>query len=285
MGGALAAACGLLALTLYAFGVGGTAVAAEGVLRATGPYASPNNLALMLGRLLPAIAAYALWSGGRRRTVYRLAGLPVLLGLVATFSRGALLVGLPVTAAYLGLVALHGADRRRLLWLAACLTALAGLVAPFARTERLAGAFRLRPGGTGFIRLRLWQSAVHMGRDHLLGGVGLDNFLYLYRDRYVRRDAVQERFLNHPHNWLLDWWTRLGAVGLALWLGVLLANLQAGTRGLRRTDEWRILAVAALGMQLYALAHGLVDNHFFLVDLAAAWWLAQAAVLAAAEER
>jgi O-antigen ligase len=282
-GGALAAAWGVLAAVLYARGLGGTGVMAEGVVRATGPYASPNNLALMLGRLVPVIATYALWSSGRRRTLFRLAAVPVLLGLVATFSRGALLVGLPATALYLALVALHRFDRRRLLWVAAGLTGLAALVAPFARTERLAGAFRLGPGGTGFIRFRLWQSAVAMGRDHPWGGVGLDNFLYLYRDRYVQRDAVQERFLNHPHNWLLDWWTRLGLVGLGLWLAVVAANAQAGLRGLRRDGDVRLLAVAALGMQLYALAHGLVDNHFFLVDLAAVWWIAQAALLAAEE--
>ncbi len=83
---------------------------------------------------------------------------------------------------------------------------------------------------------------------------------------------------------MLDWWARLGVVGLALFAGLIVANVQAGLRGLRRAGDARLLAVAALGMQLYALAHGLVDNSFFLVDLATVWWIAQAALLAAAEE-
>ncbi len=279
VGGVLAAASGLVAVALLLLGWGGAGVGAEGVLRAVGPYASPNNLALLLGRLVPVVAVYALWATGRRRRLYRLAVPVVLLGLVATFSRGALLVGLPVVALYLAAAALGRADRRRLLTLGAVLAGLATLVLPFAATERIRGAFRFAPGGTGFIRLRLWQSAVDMGWDHPWGGVGLDNFLYLYRDRYVRRDAVQERFLNHPHNWLLDWWTRLGVVGLGLFLALVAANLQAGWRGWSRVGGTRLLAVAALGMQGYALAHGLVDNSFFLVDLAVVWWVGQAALL------
>lgn len=279
-GGVLAALWGLAALALLLGGWGGAGVGAEGVVRAVGPYASPNNLALYLGRMVPVAAVFALWSTGRRRTLYRWATPILLAGLVATFSRGALLVGLPVLALYLGAVALRQADRRRLLTLGAAGAGLALALLPFADTERLKGALRFTPGGTGHIRLRLWQSALAMGEDHPWAGVGLDNFLYLYRDRYVQRDAVQERFLNHPHNWLLDWWTRLGLVGLALYAGLLWANLQAGLAGWRRIGATRLLAAAALGMQLYAVSHGLVDNSFFLVDLAVVWWVGQAALLA-----
>jgi O-antigen ligase len=129
-----------------------------------------------------------------------------------------------------------------------------------------------------------------MGRDHPWLGVGLDNFLYHYRERYVKRDVVQDGSLNHPHNWVLDWWTRLGLPGLAI-LGVLvLGNLWLGLRAVGRSPPAppgapapdRALAVAALGMQVYALAAGLVDNSFFLIDLAAVWWIGQAGLIAIA---
>jgi O-antigen ligase len=123
-----------------------------------------------------------------------------------------------------------------------------------------------------------------MIRDHPVLGVGLDNFLYLYRDRYVARDAVQERFLNHPHNALLDWWTRLGLPGIAVFAALVAGNLRLALRTLGRGRADLAPAAAATGMQLYALAHGLLDNHFFLVDLAVAWWLAQALLLALADE-
>jgi hypothetical protein len=68
---------------------------------------------------------------------------------------------------------------------------------------------------------------------------------------------------------------------------VLLAagNVLAGVRALRRPGPDHALAAAALGMQIYGLAHGLVDNAFFLVDLALMWWIAQATLLALGEDR
>ncbi len=284
VGGVFASLWALVGLALHASGNAGAAVAAEGVVRATGPYASPNNLALLLGRLVPVVVAFGLWGRGRRRLLCRLAVLPIGLALFATFSRGALMVGLPVTALYLGLVASQGQRglrqlRRALAATAAAAATIGVLLLPFARTARVLRTFDLRPGSTLFIRMRLWESAVAIVRDHPWRGVGLDNFLYLYSDRYVQRDAVEERFLSHPHNLVLDWWTRLGIVGLGLFAALVVGNLHLGRRALRSPPGDWVLAVAALGMQVYALAHGLVDNVFFLMDLAVVWWIGQAVLL------
>jgi O-antigen ligase len=129
--------------------------------------------------------------------------------------------------------------------------------------------------------MRLWQSSWRMIADQPMLGYGLDNFLYAYRDFYVQRDVIQERGLSHPHNVLLDVWTRLGLPGLILGGLIVAGNVRLAREALRAgRDERRAVAAAALGMQVYALAHGLVDNSVFLVDLASAWWIAQAALLA-----
>jgi len=288
LGGTVAAVWALAGVALAAIGIGAGAVAAEGVLRANGPYASPNNLALFLGRLVPLVVAVTAWGNGRRRLVYAAAAVPIGLATVATFSRGAVFVGLPVAALYLVLVAAPRPGRaqaRALALAAAAGVALAALLAPFARTERLSSLLDAKPGSTVFLRLRLWQSAAAMVRDHPWLGVGPDNFLYLFQERYVQRDAVQERFLSHPHNAVLDWWTRLGLPGLLVFLALVAANVRAGLTALsreRRSARWP-LVVGALGMQVYAVAHGMVDNVFFLVDLALMWWIAQATLLAASE--
>ena len=52
--------------------------------------------------------------------------------------------------------------------------------------------------------------------NHPLRGVGLDGFLYAYRSRYVLPSAWEEPNLSHPHNLLLDAWTRLGLAGVAV---------------------------------------------------------------------
>ncbi len=336
MGGATVAAAwaflGALAPTLGdSLGV----VAAEGVNRLTGPYASPNNLALLLGRVLPFAAAGAALASSRRvRTVCFVVAWFTGLAFLGTFSRGALLFGLPPTALLVTwlIAAARGraglrAVRITLLSLLALAVVVVALALPFARTERVRGALSLAPGSTAYIRTQLWSAGLEMARDHAILGVGPDNFLRQYSEIYVRRSVVQERFLNHPHQLVLDWWTQLGALGLIAlalllvghvrlarlaWPAVAAANPRArqsllavgtpeaasdptregsaavGTAARSAGDsaasdtaedsQW--LIVGAIGLLVYAAAHGLVDNHFFLVDLALLLWLAQAILLA-----
>ena len=288
IGALMAAAWGLIGslATLHPIpGSWASGVLAEGVIRARGPYGSPNNLALWLGRALALAMGMALASRGRRRQLGLAAGLLIGIGLWATFSRGAAVFGLPALLLYLLLVQRPRLGRRSLIAGILGLGAAAAAVLPFAATQRVRGTFDPSPGSTAYYRLRLWQSAGRMIRDRPWLGFGLDNFLYAYRDIYVQRDVIQERGLSHPHNLVLDAWTRLGLPGLALCAWILLGNLQAGRRALAATAEgpWRAMAIGALGMQVYAMAHGLVDNSVFLVDLASAGWIAQAALLALGE--
>jgi O-antigen ligase len=129
--------------------------------------------------------------------------------------------------------------------------------------------------GTGFFRLRLWQSAWAMLRDHPWLGVGLDNFLYQYRTRYILPDAWQEPNLSHPHNILLDFGTRLGVGGILVLLWLQYAFWQIAWRLYRRQPEGeaRLLSLGLMASMAAGLAHGLVDNAFFLVDLAFIFFL------------
>ncbi len=202
----------------------------EGVGRIAALYGSPNNLALLLDRAVPlslAIALFGSWSPGagsardqhRKRLVQRGALAAVFnitfTAAVATFSKGALLLGLP---AGLIVVLAGGAWRSGRRW---PIWALVGLVVAGAvgllllfRTPRFADLFNFE-SGTSFLRLKLWRGALNMAMDHPLLGVGPDNFLYAYRSRYVLPSGWQELNLSHPHNILLDMWTRLGLLGVA----------------------------------------------------------------------
>jgi len=269
--------------------LGSGGVAAEGVLRANGPYASPNNLALTLGRGIGlcvgwTAAHFASRSKPDRRTLaYAVAGVAMLPVYVLTFSRGGLLLGLP--AVVLCGLALSGRGRLRkkpLAIAAAGALMVAVLLAPVAGTQRLSGMLDLSPGSTGYIRLRLWESATEMVLDRPVFGFGLDNFLPAYRDFYVKREVLQEMSLSHPHNAILDFWTRLGLPGVVLFGALIAANSRLAIKVLREGRHAGMRdAGAALTMQIYALAHGLVDNVYFLPDLALAWWIAQATLMSA----
>jgi O-antigen ligase len=109
-----------------------------------------------------------------------------------------------------------------------------------------------------------------MALDHPWLGVGLDNFLYEYRTRYVLPAAWEELNLSHPHNVVLDFWTRLGLLGLAVGLWLMVAGFRAGWRAWRRTAnaDRRALLLGLLASLVATAAHGLIDNSIFLVDLA-----------------
>jgi O-antigen ligase len=270
----------LMALyAIYQFFFTDLAITAEGVHRALGVYGSPNNLALLLDRAAPILIAVVLMprpataregaspNGGLRprRMLYALALVPILSALLLTFSRGALLLGMPAAVLFIGIV--RGG---RFLWAALGVLIVGGVgLLPLFGTDRFRSMLDTS-AGTGFFRLRLWQSAWNMLRDHPWLGVGLDNFLYQYRTRYILPDAWQEPNLSHPHNIVLDFGTRLGLGGIVILVWLQIAFWRLATGLYRRLPEGgvRALTLGLMASMVATLAHGLVDNAFFLVDLA-----------------
>jgi O-antigen ligase len=113
-----------------------------------------------------------------------------------------------------------------------------------------------------------------MFADHPLLGVGLDNFLYEYRGRYILDAAWPEPNLNHPHNIVLDFATRLGLLGLLAGGWMVWEAARALYRAGRQAGaEWLPVAAGLGGSLAAMLTHGLVDHSFFLVDLAFTFFL------------
>jgi len=277
-GGAVAAAIGLAQYL-----AGAMLISAEGVYRIRAFYGSPNNLALYLERtFLAALAWAAFFPAGRARLLSALAAGLQGAALLLTFSKGALFLGVPaglvtLWAGGLFILPSQGRSRRPLLWLAGVAALFVAALLPFLPTERFQRLLDFSQG-TGYLRLQLWRSAWQMALDHPWLGVGPDNFLYAYRSFYLLPQAWQEPNLNHPHNWPLDWWTRLGIPGLAL----ALAWFAAGMAGLwRRVQLCRTpalqragaLNLGLLAAAIAALTHGLIDASYALPDLMLVWVL------------
>jgi len=276
-------------------------IQAEGVNRVLAFYGSPNNLGLYLERSAAMGLALAIFEGWSARTERRgerlprrerfslfeywkrapfaarcalLLTLPQLTALLLTFSKGAIFLGLPALLLALAiagrrLLAAPGfALRQRYGWgLAAVAAAMALGLIPFLDTERFRSLLDFSPEGTAGIRLSLWRSSMQMALDHLWLGVGPDNFLYSYRSGYILPAAWRDPSLNHPHNVVLDWWTRLGLPGLAL----AAAWLALGVRSLWKAATTEAIAVGALGAAAAALGHGLIDASYALPDLLFVW--------------
>jgi O-antigen ligase len=295
-----AVAVALIGLMQYVLDVN-VITAEQGFRRLRSVYGSPNNAALYLGRALPMqLAGMFLAAKRRRRILYGAFAVPVGLAVVLSFSRGALLLGVPASLLVLGVLAgmtdgfvslpwtgpkgvgplgsgttsvVTGGRRWRWIALSVVVVAALGITALLG-TPRFAGL--LDPhSGTLFFRLQLWRASWEMFRDHPWLGVGPDNFLYQYRGRYILPSAWQEPHLSHAHNLLLSYATRLGILGLVvgIWLQVAFwRRALALVRGALHRDR-RALALGLMGSMAYAFAHGLVDASTFFVDLAFAFLL------------
>jgi len=255
---------------LYQYFFTADVIIAEGVRRIRGVYGSPNNLGLFLGRIVPLGVAFMLFGRShQRRWGYLLASLPILVCLYLTHSRGAWLLGMPAALLFMGLMR---GKRGFLAALAGVIAALLALL-PLAGLERITSLVNLA-GGTTYRRLKLWEATLAMIRDHPLFGVGLDNFLYQY-PRYMLPEAWQEPNLSHPHNIVLDWWTRLGVMGMGalIWLEVSFFRMGLRLYHSLEGGELRALVLGLMASMVDFLAHGLIDNSYFLVDLAFVFFL------------
>ena len=250
---------------------------AEGVRRVQAFYDSANNLALYLDRTLAVSLALVLFVRGRRqRLLWALLTAPQALAWLLTFSKGSLVMAGPAMALVLlfggGWLLRKQGRSLRPLWILLAVALLAIVaITPFLGAERFQRLFDFGQG-TGFLRLQLWRSALQMGIDHPLLGVGPDNFLYAYRSGYMLPTAWQEPNLNHPHNLLLDWWTRLGIPGLLLGLAWLGLGTWSVWRWLRDGPQ-RALALGVLAAIAAGLAHGLIDVSYALPELMIVWVL------------
>jgi len=248
--------------SLYHYFFIGVVEATGGVRRILAVYWSPNALALFLGRGLPMTVTLALFAR-EKRWLYALASLAIVVCLYFTYSRGAW-VG--VAFALLFVAALRGS--RRLLALGGTVAVAVGSVLAFFLRERFISSNTIQQ------RFHLWQAAVNMIRDHPILGVGLDNFLYQYPN-YILKEAWAEPNLSHPHNILLDFWTRLGILGVGAMLWLQVTFWRAGFRICKgwKGEEGQIWALALMASMVDFLIHGLLDNSFFLIDLAFIFWL------------
>jgi len=239
-------------------------VPAEGVDRSRATYPHPNNLAFYLERVAMLGSGIG-YPYGRGRPLAIIVAIVTSAGVAVTLSRGAML---GMTIAWVSLLFL----RRSVRWWVSLPLAAVAIVSLIA----LAGDRVSSVGGTGQLptRFLIWQSSVAMALDRPLLGVGMDQFLYQYWPRYVSPAGWPERFTSHPHNLILDTWLRLGVLGVAVfgWLSFAVTRVVRSTSNdlVRRNGPVALGSVAAL---VTSVAHGMVDNAFFLPDLAVMTWL------------
>jgi O-antigen ligase len=192
----------------------------------------------------------------------------MLIAVGLSQSVGAILLGLPAALVVILLGWRGGRSIPLLAGLAAAGTFILVVASRFLPRLRQITDFE---NNTTIFRLNLWRSTVQMLEDQPLTGVGMDQFLYAYRSRYILPEAWRDPDLSHPHNILLDYWVRLGIAGVVI--GIALQWLfwrqaVAVYRRVRHTDPLKFaLVLGAMGAMADFIAHGLVDKAHFSINL------------------
>lgn len=227
-----------------------------GFHRLSGTLSSPNYLAMLL--LPTAIMLLGRANSekipARRNGLYAVIGI-LMFGVLLTRSLGALLA--------LGMVFLW-LTRERLKYpfrkgiiLFSLLLVLSLFVLGI--SSRLAGGSENSLSS----RLEIWQTALVLGQEHPLTGLGMGNFQVDYAAKVVSvlGHTPIEWSVPLPHNIFLAFWLVLGLPGL---IGLVLLIQQVGAR------KRNVL----VSLPFFALiVHGLVDTPYFFTPVVYVFWL------------
>jgi O-antigen ligase len=231
-----------------------------------------NFLGALLVLALPCVAGLALASTGRWRIVWGLAAAVVLLGLVATLTRGAWIAGVAevLAGAALWLRPRSHVEAARPSGGSAGRTALAAalvavvlvaasaaiLLRPDLRYSKLASASGLES------RFALARVALSAAGERPLAGYGPDTFIGAFRaERHAVTGPITEPdTVNNAHSWPLQFSATLGWPGAALLVLAVGAALFAGrgfvTRAAAREDPLSAaLWIACLGFAVAMLSN------------------------------
>lgn len=228
----------------------------------------PNTLALYMSRLLPLFGAMSILLPGsnRRKFVYLLGTLLMGGVLLLSGSRGGWLA---VAVAAIA-IALLGRSFRWLVPAAAAGSVGVGLLA-LSGQNRLANL--LRPGrGSSDTRERLWRAALDEIGESPIWGTGLGNVNWMRR--YIPRQRLEGTELVDVHNLFLDFWAKLGLIGLVAVLALLARFYLRTLKTFRRAGgETAALLAALVAAMTGAVVHGLVDAFYFGLPLAVLFWM------------
>ena len=244
----------------------------EGVGRVSSVYPSATALGIYLGKALAlslVLASVLPTEWKRWRLAVAALSVPIGLGLLFSFARGAW-IGVFVALVVAAIIA-----RRRILWAGISAAVALGLAAlPFVRVDRITSTFDFSTeDNTGVARAKIWSASLRILGDHPFTGIGQDQLLY----QDPAYGIPQLRFFqtSHPHNWILDFWLRLGLPGLA-WVVAALAYFFWQAYRLWQQHAGTALGALTLGLMASMVdfaVHGLLDMAYFTMDNALTFWL------------
>lgn len=112
-------------------------------------------------------------------------------------------------------------------------------------------------------------STVEMIKENPLVGVGLGNYGKAYL-RFIQPGANVTVF---AHNSYLQIWAETGIFGLLVFLSIIILFLKNGMLLIKRENIYAGLNIGLFTAGLAFLIHCVVDNNFFITQVAYHWWI------------
>ncbi len=256
--------------------------------RLTGPFDDLRVGTYLLKLMFPALLGFAMWRMGEKASV----GVKLFLGGTALVVIGAVFVSgermaflLLVLGLFVAAVMQKGTLRVAVVGVLFLGGVGVGVVAmadramlerQFTSVVTTLSTFRDSPYG------ELWRSALHLGSERPVTGVGMKNFRVACKDPQIGLPVdVAVRCGTHPHNLYLEWFSESGVPGLILFLLMLAALARHLWRGwqIEYSRAWMAGPAVAMIIQLWPVA---TTASFFSNWSGALMWLAIGWTLAAA---
>lgn len=250
--------------------------------RLTSVFSSANGFSAWLIVMIPLFCSLAAsqkeyFSGRSVKMILFILAVLLSLSLLLTYSRGAW-VGLGaalIPALFYGLLRLK--LRVRLIWAAVSLAlALLVLFLPLVRDN--VGSIARTPFRSGLtlserisapkgikIRLRLWQEALIIIKEHPLVGSGLNTYAKI-APKYKKNAPTGA----YSHNSFLQMAAEIGIIGLAVFVALLVVFFNVIWNGLIRRKN--MLTLGLTTAVLAFLIHAVFDSHLYALQLAALFW-------------
>jgi O-antigen ligase len=203
---------------------------------------NPDDLGLILVLSLP-MTLYICASApqGKRLWIYWLQPAAAVTAILLTASRGAALAGV-CSLIIIPLVWKQLAGRTTSLLLAGALTAsVAALVVPDTSWQRIAGTFEELRTGTLNKRITFWKAGIDVLEEHPIVGVGSG----AYAPSVEKTLGSVKGDVAVAHNTFISVLVEVGAIGLSLWLTILL-TLALSLRRMPQLELrfWAVLLLA-----------------------------------------
>lgn len=210
--------------------------------------------------------------GVQRRGFWGLALLS-LLALLSTFARS-------IWLSFVAVIPILGFTRSKKLGVIASLAVVVIVTVTFVSVPSVRDrALSIFDPSQNLGRLNLWRSTLAMAGDHLVFGIGQDNFEYFF-PRY-RVEGFYDA-TGHPHNDYLNVLVNSGIPGLIAFLTMWGIVLREGFRSFRRIRDPIVRALnqgATLGVVAF-LVGAFFQNYYGTFLNCMEWWFLTGIVLA-----